>query len=240
MPTKVNYEDWWKQYAEINRWDPGTRLRVKIILNYLRQYNGKKLLDLGCGSGELLVDIHKNFPDMNLYGADVSAEALKILKKKVSSVNTMRIDLERDKKIIGKYDIVICSEVIEHLKNWRNALKIIADGLNKNGYAIISTQSGKIFPHHRKIGHIQHFELQEICSELKDRDLKILEAKAIGWPFMNLKNYIVTHGLKGDSYSNGQIPVTGKIAMKAFYYLYQLSLKKNGPQLFIVAQKNRD
>lgn len=80
--SNQNYEDWWEDYSDVNHYDPGTKIRKKIIAKEIANPKYKKILDLGCGAGELLEYIHTSFPKKELFGTDVSKKALEILKKK--------------------------------------------------------------------------------------------------------------------------------------------------------------
>ena len=47
------------------------------INSLIKQYSPKSILDLGCGNGFLLNEIHSKFPEINLTGIDFSCSNLK-------------------------------------------------------------------------------------------------------------------------------------------------------------------
>ena len=236
--ANIDYEQWWEDYNELNRLNPATLIRTKIIANAIKDRKYKKILDVGCGTGELLEYLHSNFPEKELYGTDISKKALEILKKKGITKGTFLADLEKVTKLNGKYDVIVCSEVIEHLKNWENAIYAFKGCVNKNGIVIITTQSGKIYPHHAQLGHIQHFEPEDITKELKKAGFHILIKKTIGWPFMNLKNHLASSPvMRGALLSKDRkIAILQKTSLRIFYYLFLLS-PFPGPQILIIAEK---
>mgnify|MGYP001594952259 CR=1 FL=1 len=235
----VNYEQWWGDYDELNRLNPATQIRTKIIADVLKDHKYKKILDVGCGTGELLEYLHAKFPEKELHGTDISKKALEILKKKGITKGIFLANLERVIKLDGKYDVVVCSEVIEHLKNWENAIYALKGCVNKNGIVIITTQSGKIYPHHAQLGHIQHFEPENIANQLKKAGFNILVKRTFGWPFMNLKNHLASNSLtRGALLSkNKKMAILQKVSLRIFYYLFLLS-PFPGPQIIITAKKD--
>ena len=236
---KIDYEQWWEDYNELNRLNPATLIRTKIIANAIKDRRYKKILDLGCGTGELLEYLHSNFPEKELYGTDISKKALELLEEKKITKGTFVADLEKVIKLKGIYDVIVCSEVIEHLKNWENAISAIKGCVNKEGLVIITTQSGKIYPHHIQLGHIQHFEPEDIAKELKKAGFYIVIKKKLGWPFMNIKNHLASNSIMRNALllKEDKIAILQKIALRIFYYLFLLS-PFHGPEIFIVAKKN--
>lgn len=234
---RTRYDKWWSQYDELNHLDPGTRIRKEFIIRYLSGNKIHTILDLGCGTGELLDYVHERFPKKKLYGADVSSKAIERVQSKGIAEKVYLIDLTKPSYLPGKYDAVVCSEVIEHLERTRYTFDLIASLCKKNGKAIITVPSGKIYPHHRKLGHYQHFEPENITVELNNRDFKVLVSRKLGYPFMNLKNILLTYVLQDRDYSHNQISLIHQFGLKIFYYLYKYSFKGAGPQLVVVAKK---
>jgi 2-polyprenyl-3-methyl-5-hydroxy-6-metoxy-1,4-benzoquinol methylase len=232
-----DYDVWWNEYDEINRLDPGTRIRKQIIKQELNANEGSNILDLGCGSGELLFYLHKNLPKRNYYGADVSKKALSTLKKYKVVKDTYVLDLERDTQLKRKFDAIICSEVLEHIREWKNVISFLKKHSHQDSLVIITTQSGKRYPHHHRVGHIRHFKISQITTELEKNGFKVIKAYYMGWPFMNIKNLLLTYVVGNKNYEEGKISKLSKLVLSIFYYLYLVSLRYKGPQIIITAVK---
>lgn len=233
----MNYDVWWENFTEINRLDPGTRWRTDLILQQIDGRPIKTLLDVGCGAGELLGAIKEKYPKITLFGTDVSRRALKKLDKRGMTKRTFVLDLGVPKRVSAKYDLVVCSEVIEHLNDWRAAVKILSQVCQGKGYVILTTQSGKVFPHHIKLGHIRHFRVEELTAELTRNNLRILTAKTLGRPFMDVKNYLVSNFMPNLDRVGKDLTLIQRLAMRIFYYLYRYASPLPGPQIVILAQK---
>jgi len=234
-----SYDDWWSRYTKVNHLDPGTRWRKELIVPYLAKQSIKTIVDLGCGSGELLQYLHDRYPDKRLSGVDVSKKALDILAQRRLAKKLYRVDLEKARSISGKYDAIVCSEVIEHLENWKNVFTIISRISKKGTIVVLTTQSGRIYPHNKKMGHLKHFTIDEITEELTKEGFQIVQANYSGWPFMNIKNIMITYILRNADYGKNYVyPFLG-LSLKVFYLLYRLSNTGLGPQILVVGVKNK-
>jgi len=70
-----------KAFEKMTKILPFRLLRNKV-LSKLKDFNPKgTLVDLGCGSGNLIIQIAESFPDLNLIGIDISSEILEFAKK---------------------------------------------------------------------------------------------------------------------------------------------------------------
>lgn len=108
---------------------------IKILdLYFFKQKNKINLLDVGCGNFELLHQLNnKNY---NIYGCDwIKHEKLpKNINYKQININSQGLSLYKD----NFFDLIICSDVIEHLESPGTLLKEISRCLKNNGVAIIS------------------------------------------------------------------------------------------------------
>ena len=152
----LGYKDFWKSKFLINRSvlipRPDTELIVEEALNYLPNDKYRKILDIGTGSGSILISILLERLKSNGAGLDISKNAIKIAKmnaklqhldNRITFVNT-----DVDKYNWGKYDLVVSnppyikrnkiSRLEEDVKNFepRVALDGGYDGYSKIGKVI--------------------------------------------------------------------------------------------------------
>lgn len=101
------------------------------------QINGNRILDIGCGSGFKLM---KNFADKETIGVELEP-ALSFLIEKYPE----RIWLESDfsVKFGVHFNIIICSDVIEHIENPDKLLEFINN--QQFNYLILSTPAREMY-----------------------------------------------------------------------------------------------
>ena len=118
------------------------------LLDNLRPTANSKILDVGCGSGYFLFDILKKYHtiDIFLVGIDISKHNIGCLIDRVkedSKTNILGIHGSTQELPFrnNTFEIVICSEVLEHLYDPEGALKEINRVLKSGGRLLISTPS---------------------------------------------------------------------------------------------------
>lgn len=110
---------------------------MPIIYNLLEsdihQGQSASILDIGCGTGAWL-DRVKAVGFGRLVGVDY------VQPDMVSGLDLRRFDINHDSpSSLGRFDVVSCIEVIEHIENIGNLLDLVKETLNKDGFAIITT-----------------------------------------------------------------------------------------------------
>ena len=100
-------------------------------------------LDLGCGVGNYSMIFARKGYDVT--AVDINQESLFYLKKhdRTNSIKIICGDITE--RVVQKnvtYDIVIASDVLEHLLRPEKSLKIINDVLTDNGYVFITIPNG--------------------------------------------------------------------------------------------------
>ena len=149
---------------------------VDKFLNYLE---GKKVLDIGCGVGNLTKYImDKGF---NVEGIDLSKEMLNIAKQKYSDIKFYEMNM-KEITLRKKYDGIMLAYSLFHLtkKEVIELLPKYYDLLNSNGKILLILQYGqgeRIVNEPLKEGlkiFINYYSQDEIIEILKNNRFKIL------------------------------------------------------------------
>lgn len=80
---------------------------------------GKKVLEIGCGTGDLLAFLDPR----NGYGFDISSKMIKIARIKYSKLGNLYFSTKWPS---GKYDYIFMSDVIEHLEKPKETFRKIS------------------------------------------------------------------------------------------------------------------
>ena len=109
----------------------------KSVIDEINNIMFNKLIDIGCGTGEILNRI-ANDKD-KYYGLDLSSKMLEIAKKKNNSKNITYINGDSEKIPFkdNYFDLITCVESFHHYPNPNNVSKEFNRILKKNGYVII-------------------------------------------------------------------------------------------------------
>jgi SAM-dependent methyltransferase len=161
--------------------------RRRLILKTARSLEFTSVLDVGCGNGTLLSELEKKSL-LQLVGIDLSEFVIKENGKRFSRFRFHALDVSK-RALEEKFDLVICSEVLEHIDNIAAALANLRQMCRR--YLIITVPTGRVFPIDQKMGHVRHFSSEDIRNYLKTHGLKVLLLKKWGFPFHTLYKYLI-------------------------------------------------
>lgn len=145
----------------------------------LRSAVGSRVLELGAGIGNLT---QKLSPRRRMYFAtDIDDEHLARLRTRFQnrpSLSVRRCDLsvpEDFTPFVGRFDTVICLNVVEHVENDQLALANIASALQEGGRAIVLVPQGQsIFGTlDRVLGHYRRYSEAELRSKMEGTGLHV-------------------------------------------------------------------
>lgn len=109
-----------------------------ILLSQLAQLPRRRVLDVGCGTGELLRMVGERFPETTRTGLDLSAEMLSVARHKLGEgVELVQGDAERLPFADGAFDVVLCCDSFHHYPNPRAALAQFARVLQPGGILLL-------------------------------------------------------------------------------------------------------
>lgn len=109
--------------------------RIKKTIKCIGDAKGK-MLDVGCGNGEFTALFES--PERELYGVDLVENNVKLAIKK--GINAKKCDLNNEKLPFKdkEFDILLCSEVIEHIFDTERFAGELKRVLKDGGALIIS------------------------------------------------------------------------------------------------------
>lgn len=123
----------------------------------------KKVLDVGCFTGEFLEILNKRGADVR--GIELQEEAVKIANRKLPG-KIIQADLNNYKIKKEKFDVITLLGIIEHIKDPLSLLKQCHDLLNKDGIILIQTPNSssliaktfrQFWPPYSPVEHIHLF-----------------------------------------------------------------------------------
>lgn len=110
-------------------------LRIEKTLSLIG--SGKRVLDVGCCDGSITLRIKKLGNEV--VGIDISEKAVRRARKKGLEVYVVDLNNEAIPKNLGKFDVVVAAEILEHIFDTDGFLKKLRDVLKPQGYLILTT-----------------------------------------------------------------------------------------------------
>ncbi|CDZ78490.1 bifunctional 3-demethylubiquinone-9 3-methyltransferase/ 2-octaprenyl-6-hydroxy phenol methylase [Legionella massiliensis] len=247
----MNYsqkDDWnqhWQDFGHATAFNPAHHYRTSLIINALQKiYKPSiKILDLGSGQGDLVMELESLFPQAILYGVELSHEGIKKASEKALFSQFFQMDLldiHIPDTLKTGVDAAICSEVLEHLDDPVLFLKNTGKLLKKNASLIITVPSGPRSAYDKYLGHRKHFNAAEMRALLESAGFEVDSIFRAGFPFFNLyKLLIILRGKRlVKDINQSDLSWLAKFIMYSFSILFKINLKNTswGWQLFVIAR----
>lgn len=138
----------------------GSHIITLIHESYSYQHS-LRIIDIGCGTGHLLKNLydrlHHNY-NLQLFGVDFASSALNIARKTLPQAQFIVTDIYNPGLNLQQFDIVLCTEVLEHLEFPESALQHLVAICKLNGQVIITVPNG---PEDTWEGHINHWDIKQ-------------------------------------------------------------------------------
>lgn len=166
------------------------QMLVKEIANQMPRSTGR-LLDVGCGDGYLLDCLSRTF-SYSLHGCDVSETRLKRTMANVPAATLCYHDYTVKPLEEEAFDVVICSETLEHIDLIDQACENLSRTVRSGGRLIVTVPNEEDLEQGRytcptckcrfhRSGHVQSFTARRLA-DLFDSHFDILRVRAFGRP----------------------------------------------------------
>ena len=107
-------------------------------------FKGKRIADVGTGTGYLLRALHQAEPDSQLFGFDTFGEMLDLGRMLCPGAIFSTTSLY---KLSDDFELVFCTETLEHLVEPHVALKALAHRLTPGGTLVLTVPDGRMDQH---------------------------------------------------------------------------------------------
>jgi SAM-dependent methyltransferase len=251
------YDAVWEEFGHLDRGSPASfhRRRITRRLALTHASSARRVLDAGAGQGLLVRELSLHMPAAVVAGADVSARSRAETSRVNPDAPVFELDLQAPDfealaLALGRFDLVVCSEVLEHLPNDGEAARRLRDLLEEGGHLIVTVPGGRRSRFDEAIGHLRHYDPSSLTRVLRDAGLEVVECFAWGFPFQNLYRSAVRiasrvafrkgstktqpRSLLSDTMQAGY-EMLGRVLVPLFY----LNRPYWGEQLFAVAVRPR-
>lgn len=127
------------------RWLFQLRIQKALLLSNISQLESRAILDVGCGEGKLLKQLHESYPILELTGIDIHPDTLKLENHLPSSIRIQRVSLENTTFKDEEFDTIFCLDVLEHIESLDEVFQEIKRILKKDGQLVISAPTETFF-----------------------------------------------------------------------------------------------
>jgi 2-polyprenyl-3-methyl-5-hydroxy-6-metoxy-1,4-benzoquinol methylase len=191
---KAFYDDMWDRYSHLDAASPAAFHRRRLVIELATRYAAdvSRLLDVGCGQGELLRDLTLRMPAALIAGSDLSERSLVDSRRRNPTFELFELDVadpqlpERHPARLRSFDLVTCCEVLEHIPDDQTAARNLASLLAPGGTLIATVPGGKMSRFDHAIGHQRHYRAEQLESLLTNAGLHVERVLAWGFPFHNI------------------------------------------------------
>ena len=239
------YEQIWKKYWKdfTEHHGPSSRHRSRLIIKLIKKYNlNGRILDTGCGDGYLLsklVNINNQ-----LFGCDISKTAVELSNERFGDFAQLSVgDLTKIETLpSGKFDVVICAESLEHIKEDNLAIRNLYVKLNEGGKLIIVVPHKEKYwtKHDEAAGHFRRYECNELCTMLEENHFRVVERFTWGYPLYDIYYRLILENMNIKTLWGRKgffKKITSKILYNVFYFDDLFINSGKGRKSLILAEK---
>ena len=146
------------------------RSRNELIVSTFKRYfpDAQNFLEIGCGTGFVLQGMREALPDVELSGAELSAEGLEVARRRLPGVRLLELDVLA-MPFEQAFDVVGAFDVLEHVDADELALRGILRAVKQGGGVIFTV------PQHPRLwsapdelaGHHRRYTRRELVAKLE-------------------------------------------------------------------------
>jgi trans-aconitate methyltransferase len=229
------YNEGWHRWDDMKMFGPSARHTRRFIFSLMDGLSFQTVLDAGCGTGVLLQQISEAHPHARLTGTEYAAQGLEFAGQRLPGAEFRELDLSRE-TLPGKFDLVTCIDVLEHIPDDRAALKSLH--AMTAGHMILSVPLGRLFQAEvERMGHVHGYNRKELESKLREAGFGIVRSIQWGFPFYNIHRRMAN--LMPAGTSTGSFSPRKKVVSNLLYLLFYLNVSYLGERYYALCRPLR-
>ncbi len=159
-----------------------------------------KLLEIGCGPGNITKYLLTKRPDFNILGIDIAPNMIELAKKNNPTANFNVMDIRQINELKTEYDGIICGFCLPYLSQ-NDSVKLISDAYNLlsgNGLIYISFVEGDPNKSDFQVGssgdrsYFYYHNLDELKKQLLESEFEDLQIFKVAYKKSETQNDIHT------------------------------------------------
>jgi 2-polyprenyl-3-methyl-5-hydroxy-6-metoxy-1,4-benzoquinol methylase len=132
--------------------NPAYFSNARIDISIFLPKNVERVLEVGCGTGETLSYLKSIYKNATAVGLELTESAAAIAAQKIESVKNIDIESYGGLTDLGKFDLILLLDVLEHLRDpWGVLRKLVDNNLSEGGAVITSIPNAR--------NHVLFFQL---------------------------------------------------------------------------------
>ena len=139
------------------------------------------ICEVGCGSGEILINLLSQFREAQYFGYEISPQAFEICKTKATrQIKFFLADLTQDSSVF--FDVLLAIDVFEHVEDYIGFLRTLK---NKSKYQVFHIpldmsvssvlRESPILEARTQVGHLHYFSEKTAIATLQDCGYQIID-----------------------------------------------------------------
>ena len=133
------YDKLWVQKYSLK---PTRDYIIKTLSKYINKEE-LKVLDLGCGTGELIFELTRKFNNIKITGIDFSEKMIEVSKNRNPAALHLKMDASELNKLDEKFNIIIRTHSLPYYKKPESVFKQLNKMLQDDGKIFVGFASGE-------------------------------------------------------------------------------------------------
>lgn len=169
--------DFFKELARLEAANFWFKTRNRLLVWALRRYfpNASNFLEVGCGTGFVLLGMRRNFPELRLSGSEIFDEGLTFAQERLPDISLFQMDA-REIPFENEFDVIGAFDVLEHIEEDTAVLLQIFKATKPGGGAVLTV------PQHRFLWsivddlsfHKRRYERGELLEKVRQAGFTVL------------------------------------------------------------------